>query len=43
VRAQNGFFGKGSFAYIMPGERSIDIDTRLDFQFAEFLVQKDVR
>lgn len=43
LREQNGFFGKGSVAYIMPSERSIDIDTRLDLQFAEFLLRKDLR
>ena len=31
-----------SFAYIMPEERSIDIDTALDFRFAE-LVYKETK
>jgi len=32
------FYQSGSFAYIMPQERSIDIDTALDFKMAEFLM-----
>ena len=33
------FYQSGSFAYIMPQERSIDIDTALDFMMAEFLMK----
>lgn len=29
-----------SFAYIMPRERSIDIDTELDFMLAEFMIKQ---
>lgn len=32
------FYQSGSFAYIMPQERSIDIDTNIDFKYAEFLM-----
>ncbi len=32
------FYQSGSFAYIMPQERSIDIDTALDFKMAKFLI-----
>lgn len=39
VRAHQGFFGEETFAYVMPPERSVDIDTELDFQFAEFLMK----
>ena len=28
----------GAFAYVMPKERSIDIDTEFDFKFAEFMM-----
>lgn len=33
-----GFFGEKTYAYIMPKERSIDIDTEVDLKFAEFLI-----
>ena len=34
-------YQKGSYAYIMEQERSVDIDTEFDFKFAEFLSNKD--
>lgn len=34
---QKSFFGSKSFAYVMPKENSIDIDTNIDFKFAAFL------
>lgn len=33
------FLGKTGL-YVMPEERSIDIDTELDFEFVEFLMRK---
>lgn len=33
-------YQKGSFAYIMPQERSIDIDTLVDFKLAEILMSE---
>ena len=33
------FLGKKTYAYIMPAERSVDIDTKLDFEFAWFLLE----
>lgn len=42
VRSQQGFFGKQTYAYVMPKERSIDIDAKIDFQFVEFLLQRDM-
>ena len=35
-------YDKGCYAYIMPQERSIDIDTELDFKIAEFLMAESV-
>ncbi len=36
-------FSKKCFAYIMPRERSIDIDTELDFRFAELILSYNNR
>ena len=33
------FYKKGSYAYIMPQERSVDIDTPLDFAVAEAVMK----
>lgn len=33
-------YGTPLFTYIMPWQRSVDIDTEMDFRFAEFLVQQ---
>ena len=34
------FYQAGSFAYIMPQERSVDIDLDIDFKFAELLMKE---
>ena len=34
-------YHSGSFAYIMPQERSVDIDTEIDFKLAELLSNKE--
>lgn len=34
-------YGEKSYAYVMPQERSIDIDTLLDFQIAEILLKSE--
>lgn len=34
-------YGDNSYAYIMECSRSIDIDTIMDFEYAEFLMQKE--
>ncbi len=36
------FIGRNSCAYIMPQERSIDIDSIVDFKLAEILLKEDV-
>lgn len=38
----HNYFLKNTYAYIMPRERSIDIDTQLDFDFAEFILRKQI-
>lgn len=38
LKQNKGFFGDKTYAYIMPKERSVDIDTELDFKFAELLM-----
>lgn len=37
---QNTVFSDGTGLYVMPEERSIDIDSELDFEFVEFLMRK---
>jgi N-acylneuraminate cytidylyltransferase/CMP-N,N'-diacetyllegionaminic acid synthase len=36
-RRERNYYGYPLAAYEMPWERSIDIDTEMDFQFAQFL------
>lgn len=36
-RKNNSFFGRETYAYIMPGDRSVDIDSRIDFELAGVL------
>ena len=40
---ENRVLGNDIRAYIMPIERSIAIDTELDFQFADLLMKKGER
>jgi len=40
LKKQKSFFGKKSIAFLMPQARSVDIDNKIDFEFAEFLKLK---
>lgn len=40
ILMNGSIFGARIRAYIMPAERSVDIDTELDFQFAQFLLER---
>ena len=37
------FYKAGSFAYIMPSWKSVDIDSAMDFEMVEFLIRKHNR
>jgi CMP-N,N'-diacetyllegionaminic acid synthase len=39
-RREHGFKPKGTLAYVMPRERSVDVDTAFDFDLAEFLMSR---
>jgi len=39
-RRYKSFYGKSSYAYIMPQDRSIDIDSEIDLSLAEYLLKK---
>ena len=43
IKKNNGFFGNKTFAYMMPRERSVDIDDIYDFKFAESLHDKTLK
>jgi len=43
LKKQKSFFGKDTFAYIMPKERSVDIDSELDLKLAEILMKSQNR
>ena len=38
----HSFYGKNSYAYIMDQRHSVDIDTELDFEYAEFLLKRQI-
>lgn len=38
LKKHNGFLGGRTYGYVMPQERSVDIDNIMDFKFAEFLM-----
>lgn len=37
---KKSFFIDETFAYVMPNERSVDIDRKIDLDYAEFLLSK---
>ncbi|GAH37364.1 unnamed protein product, partial [marine sediment metagenome] len=37
IKQCRSFIGKDTFAYIMPRERSVDIDNKMDFKLAEII------
>lgn len=39
-RREHGFKPPGTLAYLMPRERSVDVDTAFDFELAEFLMSR---
>ncbi|MBX9845847.1 MAG: acylneuraminate cytidylyltransferase family protein [Xanthobacteraceae bacterium] len=40
LTAGQSFFGPGSLGYVMPRERSLDIDSELDLKIADFLLKE---
>ncbi len=40
-REDRFLYREGGYAYIMPKERSVDIDTEFDFRFAEYLMRNN--
>lgn len=40
LKQNKGFWGAQTYAYIMPNERSVDIDSLLDFKLAELLLNE---
>ena len=42
IKEKESFFGEKTFAYIMPRERSIDIDDEIDFELAEILMKDEL-
>ena len=40
LKSRHSYYSDRTYAYVMPPERSLDIDTPLDFEFAEFLMRK---
>lgn len=42
ILANKSFYSDRTYGYVMPVERSVDIDTEFDLQLAELLMQKDL-
>lgn len=43
LKAYHTYYFNKTYAYVMPSERSVDIDTILDFEFAEFLLTRKLK
>ena len=41
IKEQKNFFGEKTFAYIMPKNRSVDIDNEIDFKLTEILMKNE--
>jgi CMP-N,N'-diacetyllegionaminic acid synthase len=40
IKMSHNYVSENTFAYIMPLDRSVDIDTEFDFDFAEYLIKR---
>jgi len=40
INKKKCFIDRNTYGYIMPADKSIDIDSKIDFEFAQFLSQK---
>ena len=43
LRSTRQYYTNKTYPYIMPRERSVDIDDLLDFEWAEFLLKKNIK
>jgi N-acylneuraminate cytidylyltransferase/CMP-N,N'-diacetyllegionaminic acid synthase len=43
LKEKYSYYSDKTYPYIIPLERSIDIDSKLDFEFAEYLMKKNAR
>lgn len=43
LKAGRTYYSERTFAYVMPANRSVDVDTALDLAFCEFLIQRGGR
>jgi N-acylneuraminate cytidylyltransferase/CMP-N,N'-diacetyllegionaminic acid synthase len=43
LRSKRQYYTKKTYPYIMPKERSVDIDDLIDFEWAEYLLNKNIK